>query len=629
MRNSPRIWYVLAFIALMATGCSSTGMGRPFGSRMKTASSVADKPLPVATGDPGAAIAAEDTEPEVIDRRPKLEGKISGHVYDEQGEPAEGVVVRVAESALRGGKVVRTRTDRAGGFTLRGLRPGTDYTVIAEREDEQTLVTGRVEAQAPETGVEIELGQDEPAVVIPKSARATSRKRVASATDSEDPDRSAYSNDDDLRPGSEEGFSPSSSKSPRPSKSTSSGGWRRSGDEPDTSSATKARSVAPSAEGDDENPLPPALERTPTQELPPQASTRRRKSGELVIAPRQVEKPAVEEPLVEEAEPVIEKTEPVAMTDIPSSDAATAPAPIPASTGTDIPPGDAAKAPAPIVASTVVDTPSYDPFALVPGPDSVDTADLGPGPLQQPSVGEPRALGDVARSTREPTDGKLINKVSLSAANVSASTAAEGLTTKSPASRLRPVARSSRTLNSRTALPVKADKIPLTGDTSPVCKFDEKQGRLLDFRIIDLQGRPTRFSDFNSEYVLLDFWGSWCEPCKDSIPHLIELQKWFPPERIQIIGIACERGPVESRPVTASSAARKLKVNYPVLVADAENGDPLQQALHVQAYPTMVLLDRQGRIVWRASGATESNLARLDRILATTVASKVPTQARR
>jgi hypothetical protein len=52
-----------------------------------------------------------------------------------------------------------------------------------------------------------------------------------------------------------------------------------------------------------------------------------------------------------------------------------------------------------------------------------------------------------------------------------------------------------------------------------------------------------------------------------------------------------------------------------VLVSTKDGASPVQEALHIQAYPTMVLLDRQGRVVWRETGANTSTLARLDRVL--------------
>ena len=68
---------------------------------------------------------------------------------------------------------------------------------------------------------------------------------------------------------------------------------------------------------------------------------------------------------------------------------------------------------------------------------------------------------------------------------------------------------------------------------APLCEYDAKARKLADFRLPDLEGKPVRFRDLDSDYVLLDFWGTWCNPCLDSIPHLVELQKKYGPGQAQ------------------------------------------------------------------------------------------------
>jgi thiol-disulfide isomerase/thioredoxin len=158
------------------------------------------------------------------------------------------------------------------------------------------------------------------------------------------------------------------------------------------------------------------------------------------------------------------------------------------------------------------------------------------------------------------------------------------------------------------------------------CQFDAKHQKLIDFRLPDYQGRPVRFQELDADLVLIDFWGTWCGPCLQSIPHLVELQNRFGPRRLKVVGIAYEQGPAEGRTAALASTVRRLGINYPVLVGPSDGSCPLQAALHVQAYPTMVLVDRHGRILWRDQGATPTTLARLDRVVA---AATRPDVARR
>ncbi len=70
-------------------------------------------------------------------------------MVDDRGEPVPGALVRVADGGLSGGRVAEATSDRAGGFTLRGLRPGSNYTLIAEYEEQGGWVEGRANVRVP------------------------------------------------------------------------------------------------------------------------------------------------------------------------------------------------------------------------------------------------------------------------------------------------------------------------------------------------------------------------------------------------------------------------------------------------------------------------------------------------
>jgi thiol-disulfide isomerase/thioredoxin len=123
------------------------------------------------------------------------------------------------------------------------------------------------------------------------------------------------------------------------------------------------------------------------------------------------------------------------------------------------------------------------------------------------------------------------------------------------------------------------------------------------------------FHDLDADLILLDFWGTWCAPCIKSIPHLVDIQKTLGGKKMQVIGIACETTLPKDRAVKVAQKVKQLGINYPVLVSSRDGSCPLQDALQIQFYPTMVLLDRQGRIIWREQGATDVTLARMDRFI--------------
>lgn len=153
---------------------------------------------------------------------------------------------------------------------------------------------------------------------------------------------------------------------------------------------------------------------------------------------------------------------------------------------------------------------------------------------------------------------------------------------------------------------------------SAFCDFDSTNQRLLDFELQDIKGRSVRFSQMPSELTLLFFWGTWCKPCHEAMPHLIELQKQLAADNVQVVGIAYEEGSSQDRQKKVAMAADRYGINFPLLMGGTTGAEncPVRKALDVRVYPTMVLLDRDGRVLWKDQGVTPASLGRLDKALA-------------
>jgi thiol-disulfide isomerase/thioredoxin len=115
-----------------------------------------------------------------------------------------------------------------------------------------------------------------------------------------------------------------------------------------------------------------------------------------------------------------------------------------------------------------------------------------------------------------------------------------------------------------------------------------------DFSLTDLDGKPLQLTAFHGKVVLIDYWATWCAPCKVEIPHLVALQRKYGPQGLQIIGIS-----MDDDAAVVRTFARDLAMNYPVGLGNAELAESYGGVLGL---PVAFLIDRDGRIVKRLDG---------------------------
>ncbi len=651
MRNFGLSVSLLVSIGL-TSGCSQTGWMRLGGgagtnNNTQTVASVGDRSLPAVSGEPGSSVssAVDDgagTAP--------AGARISGRVFDENGQPVSKAKVRLAVSSSPGGKINYATTDQSGGFTLRGLRAGTPYTVIAEYQGEEGIMTGRVDLTSPRTNVSINLQPRDSEADRGKTAIRPARPKVAPVSrprardeDEAAPEEDADSprldanppslNSEDLDLPAAESTAARSARAERtasrPTDGRSSavrGGWSARqpgqrdgqaaavGNDPatahdDASAARPPRSSQPPPDADDDgpNPLPPAAESGRSDSL----SARDLDDGSLRVArgPGRSARDAASGQFARGHRP----------REFDETPADQAPRPIPE----DILPGAQSSADTPpdyeptIVIGADDSSPAVDPTSTIRTSTRSSSRAHGArvAPVSQSQTTDPDAPVDSARrpTWRELSSSAatvpLDESIRLASGAAPAAAADSQVITLTSATQPQPPKLTLPRLLSGARSKPKLDPAV----TQSVCRIDQRDQRLVDFALPGLDGKMVSLHNIDADVILLDFWGSWCKQAEQSSAHLNELNSRLGGKRFQVVGIACEKGSTpEERQATAAKGAKALGITYPVLVTSMDGNCPVQKALQVQFYPTMILIDRQGRLIDREQGATDLTLARLD-----------------
>jgi thiol-disulfide isomerase/thioredoxin len=117
-----------------------------------------------------------------------------------------------------------------------------------------------------------------------------------------------------------------------------------------------------------------------------------------------------------------------------------------------------------------------------------------------------------------------------------------------------------------------------------------------DFTLIELGGQKLRLADYRGKVVLLDFWATWCGPCRSEIPGFAQLQDKYRDQGFTVIGVSVDKDDPES----VKEFYQKFKMNYPVALTDHK----VEQLYGgVKSLPTTFLIGRDGRIYSRQPGA--------------------------
>jgi peroxiredoxin len=129
--------------------------------------------------------------------------------------------------------------------------------------------------------------------------------------------------------------------------------------------------------------------------------------------------------------------------------------------------------------------------------------------------------------------------------------------------------------------------------TAPGLPPSAAAGTAPAFTLNDIHGKSVSLADFKGKVVVLDFWATWCPPCRREIPDFVSIQKEYEERGVQIVGIALDELP------KVQAFAKDNGMNYPVLMGD---DGVVARYGGVEGIPTTFIIDRSGKIVERFEG---------------------------
>ena len=127
-----------------------------------------------------------------------------------------------------------------------------------------------------------------------------------------------------------------------------------------------------------------------------------------------------------------------------------------------------------------------------------------------------------------------------------------------------------------------------------------------------ISGKQVSLSDYKGRYLIIDFWGSWCGPCRKSHPHLLQIYDRYKAKGLSIVGIAADQ-----EDEVIKSAATKDGLLWPQLnMYERQEGKPeINKAYDVSAFPTKFLIGKDGKIIAKYVGDSSAIDSKLEELL--------------
>jgi len=131
-------------------------------------------------------------------------------------------------------------------------------------------------------------------------------------------------------------------------------------------------------------------------------------------------------------------------------------------------------------------------------------------------------------------------------------------------------------------IPSQAQAMPKAGDPTP------------NFKVVTTSGQSVSNENYRGYVLVIDFFATWCIPCKHSIPHLVEMNRKYGKQGLQILGMSAD----EDGDKDVREFIEQYRINYPVALA----GESIQTDFGIRSVPVMFVVDKKGKVAGKFQG---------------------------
>ena len=137
-----------------------------------------------------------------------------------------------------------------------------------------------------------------------------------------------------------------------------------------------------------------------------------------------------------------------------------------------------------------------------------------------------------------------------------------------------------------------------------------------DFKVRDIDDKEISLSAFrNQKYILLDFWASWCKPCREDMPFLKKIYKVYREKDLEIIGISKDDDSSSWKKAIEMDSTQNWKHNSVPLNIQNKDSSAITNKYFVYGIPVKILINKEGIIIGRWTGGGEENMVELKKLL--------------